>query len=401
MSSHGVGFYAGAFSAPSGSEQPVHGGDRKVRSAGTIFATPMRLPSWIHHPRVLLLASCCLLAASATAQPRAGAFDTLYVLDMSRILTGRVYLSTKDNAFTLGARGAERDLTYRPNNRINLGVGASYRALTLNIGFGVPFLNDDDVVRGETRYFDAQANIYTKRQATNLFLQVFSGYYVDTYDLSELNWTPIAIRPYRPDVWQFNFGVSSVRILQSDRFSYRASFNQDAWQRRSAGSWLLGGYATYFAVRADSSLVPSTLAGRFTTDVRLRNGDFMDLGPMGGYACTFVLAEHWFATISGVAGLGLTYQDIAFPFRDGEQRRKGWGIGWHAQWRMGMGYNSRRHYVGLSYNEERIGYFLGEQQRFTWVVSNLRFNVVRRFNVSIPFMDRGIRWFRKRVTDQL
>jgi hypothetical protein len=50
----------------------------------------------------------------------------------------------------------------------------------------------------------------------------------------------------------------------------------------------------------------------------------------------------------------------------------------------------------MSINQERVGYFLGDQQRFTWNVYNLRFNVVRRFNTHVGFMDRGIKWLRKK-----
>jgi hypothetical protein len=345
-----------------------------------------------------------VLLSSAQAQrtrPTKDVFDTLYVYDFSKIVTGRVYSSTKNNRMVLGGRQAAKDLDYRPNNRINLGVGASYRALTLNLGFPVPFLNTDDEVRGKTRYLDAQANIYTKRTATNLFLQVFGGYYLNSHSHAEVNWPVQYERPYRPDLTQFNLGFSTVRILNSDRFSYRASFNQDAWQRRSQGSWLIGGYGTYFAVRADSSLVPTALRDQFNPDVSLRRGGFVDFGPMGGYVYTLVVREHFFLTLSGVVGAGLNMQQLTYPVAEGEARRFDVGPGWHAQLRSGAGYNSRTYYVGIGYNQERIGYLLQDQQRFTWTVSNLRFNVVKRFNTKIGFMDRGIRWAKKKAPEQL
>lgn len=346
---------------------------------------------------ILLLTAMTVCATRATAQKHKEPFDTLYVRDYSHILTGRIYLSTKDNAFALRSRGG-RDLVYRPNNQINWGLGASYRALTLNIGIRMPVVNDNDDEFGRTRYLDAQANILTKRTATNLFLQVFRGYHLRGYTNAELRWPELAQRPYRPDVRQFNFGFSSLRITNNDRFSYRASFNQDAWQRKSQGSWLVGGYMTYFGMRADSSIVPTTERERFTPEVSIRRGDFIDAGPMGGYVYTFVHRENWFITASAVAGAGLATQHLFFPLNDftGEGQRTDAGAGYRFQWRAGAGYNSARHYVGLSFNQERVGYFLGDQQRFTWNVYNLRFNIVRRFNTRVGFMDRGIKWLRKK-----
>lgn len=347
--------------------------------------------------QVLTLVALLGHALPASAQKHTKPFDSLFVRDYSHILTGRFYLSTKDNAFALRSRG-DRDLIYRPNNQFNWGLGASYRALTLNIGIRIPLINDNDDIFGNTRYLDAQANVLTKRTATNLFLQTFRGYHLRGFSNEQLNWPALAERPYRPDARQFNFGFSSLRITNNDRFSYRASFNQDAWQRRSAGSALFGGYMTFFGVRADSSIVPTTEQERYTPEVRIRRGDFFDAGPMGGYVHTWVYREHWFFTASAVAGAGLSTQHLFYPLGDlaSEGQRTDAGVGYRFQWRAGAGYNSARYYVGMSFNQERVGYFLGDQQRFTWNVYNLRFNVVRRFNTRVGFMDRGIRWLRKR-----
>lgn len=361
-----------------------------------MFTTPAR-----HFALLLALALLDPFEALAQARPGNNGFDTLYVHDYSHILTGRVYASTKDNSLRLGSLGGERNLAYLPNNRINLGIGGSYRALTLNIGFPVPFINNDNAVRGPTRYLDAQANILTKRTATNLFLQGFSGYYLGSHDHTEVNWPMVYERPYRPDVRQFNFGVSTVRILNNDRFSYRASFNQDAWQRRSQGSWLVGGYATWFQVLGDSSLVPGAIREAFTDPVDMRRGTFVDLGPMGGYAYTFVVREHLFFTISTVVGAGISTQRTVQPTDAGDRVHFRMGPGWHGQLRAGAGYNSAKYYAGIGFNQERIGYLLAEQRGIQWTVSNLRVNLVRRFGTRIGFMDRGIRWFKKRVPEPL
>lgn len=346
------------------------------------------------------------MAGTTYAQrTRSAEVDTLYVKDYSHLLTGRAFLSTKFNAFRIDPTTEGKALLYRPNNQINMGVGASYHKFTLNLGFAIPFINRDDDRYGRTRYLDAQANLLSPERATNFFLQVFRGYHISSYDRQELGWPDQGVElPYRGDLVESNLGISTLRVYNSRRFSYRAAFNQDAWQCRSQGSWLLGGYALYYRLRADSSLVPIKLARQFEAQAYLRAGDFGDVGPMGGYAYTFVLKRRWFATASLAVGGGLSVQHtVSDPPMEGTAQVPAttWGPGWHLQMRAAMGYNSQRDQVSLSFNEERVNYLMTDQNLFRWHVGNIRFNVVHRFSERLPWFDRGFRWLKKRTPDLL
>lgn len=360
---------------------------------------PVRVPTLRCLAAIAAFLPACQ-QAHAQHERKRNTFDTVYVKDYSHILTGRLYFSTKYNKLQLGGTKGTKSLIYRPNNKINFGVGASYRALTLNIGVGIPGLNKDEEKRGETRYFDAQANIYTKRWATNLFLQRFKGYYVSSYTLPELGWQQDTEFPTRPDLVQYNLGLSTVHMFNNDRFSYRAAFNQDAWQRKSQGSLLAGGYLTYFHLRSDSSLVPVQLAQLYDRGLQLRRGGFLDLGPSAGYAYTLVFKEHLFLTGSFVVGGGLSVQRAAISAaEDDEVLKTSAGLGWHGQFRAGAGYNSARYYLGMSFNQENIGYLLEDRSSFYWSVGNIRVNFVKRFDMHIGFMDKGVRWFRRKVKE--
>ena len=351
----------------------------------------------------LAIVAALSINGTAAQKTRAMNVDTLYVKDYSHLLTMRLFGSSKFNAFRIGANDGSPDLVFKPNNKINMGIGASYRRFTINLGFGIPFVNNDDARYGRTRYLDAQANLLSPERATNLFLQVFKGYYIDSHDRQEVGWPDqVTELPYRGDLNEFNVGISSMRVYNSRRFSYRAAFNQDAWQRRSQGSTMLGGYALYYRIRADSSLVPTTLARRFDNEVQLRKGDFADGGVMGGYAYTLVHKEHWFVTGSLALGLGLSTQRVVIDGPDdntAEVARTTLGPGWHLQIRAGAGYNSRRDQASVSFNQERVNYILPNQSGFAWNVSNLRINFVHRFNERLPAADRASRWLKKQVPD--
>ncbi len=357
-------------------------------------------PSFHRLVAVVSLLICLGNAALAQSDKMRDTFDTVYVKDYSHILTSRFYLSTKYNKMQLGGLSSIKAMIYRPNNKINFGFGASYRALTLNIGVGIPGLNKDQNKRGETRYLDAQANLYTKRWASNLFLQRFRGYYISSHTKEELGWQQDTEYPTRPDVNEYNLGLSTVHIFNNDRFSYRAAFNQDAWQRKSQGTLLAGGYLTYFHLKADSSLVPMQYAALYDPGLQIRRGGFVDLGPSLGYAYTLVIKEHIFLTGSVVLGGGISVQRaITAADSEKEIQKTSAGAGWHGQFRAGAGYNSARYYAGVSFNQENIGYLLDDRNSFYWSVGNIRLNFVKRFDLHIPFMDRGLRWFRKKVKE--
>lgn len=336
-------------------------------------------------PRPILILTLALIATQVQAQlpgtPKNKGFDSTYVKDYSRQVTGRAYLSTKYNRMRLVGMRQAPAITYKPNNKFNIGVGASYRAITLNIGVGIPGLNKDHEKFGTTRYLDAQANIHTKRWATNLFLQGFRGYYISSYTKEQLGWTQASLYPTRPDIREYNFGVSTVHIFNNDKFSYRAAFNQDAWQRKSQGSFLAGGYITYFRLRSDSSLVPVRLAASFEPGLHLVRAGFTDLGLNFGYAYTVVVREHFFLTASTVLGAGISAQRATTVEQQRKDVRTAFGPGWHTQLRAATGYNSARFYIGISFNQENIGYLVDERDRFYWGVGNIRLNFAKRFSL--------------------
>jgi hypothetical protein len=317
-----------------------------------------------------------------------GGYDSLYVKDYTHILTTRLYTSSKTNSFTFTDNNTGGELVYRPNNRVNLGIGASYRAFTLNLGIGFKFLNKDDGAKGSTEYFDAQGNMFGRKWVTNLFFQTYKGYYIDGWSKDSLGWDVPTEVPYRGDIRQSNFGFSTLHVFNNERFSYRAAFNQDAWQRKSAGSWLLGGYATYYDVSSDSSLVPSVLSERFDTTLQFKSGAFFDVGIMGGYAHTFVVSRHWFLTGSAALGFGPTFysKELDTPENGGTDDRRGGGL--HGQGRVAFGRNGPSTCIAISYNVENVTYALGDSEDFGWNVGNFRVNLAHRFGVRVKTVDK-------------
>lgn len=379
---------------PRGVRRPVRGPSGTARAFLHGMATPRTSVS----TRLVLIIGALVIGSCVVAQRERKplVWDTTFVRDYSQRPTVRIYASNKFNSLLLRALPGYEDLRYRPNGRLNLGIGVSYRRLTLNIGLPAPFVNNDNDARGRTRFIDAQANLYTVRQASNLFLQSYRGYHITSHDQAQLDWEQPTLYPYRADLRQFNIGLSSLRIHDHERFSYRAAFNQDAWQLRSAGSWLYGGYATCYVLKADSSIIPERIGKRFNASSAIRQGIIADIGPMAGYAFTHVYKRHWFITVSGAGGAGLCLQRLRVPTSEGEQRITDIGPGWHVQFRAAAGYNSARYYAGVLFNQELVGCFLRVQDRFAWDVGNFRVILAQRISQRPPGVDKGLRWLRSK-----
>ncbi|HEX2616986.1 MAG TPA: hypothetical protein VHL57_05540, partial [Flavobacteriales bacterium] len=99
---------------------------------------------------------------------------------------------------------------------------------------------------------------------------------------------------------------------------------------------------------------------------------------------------------SAAFGVGASVQHTVTRPEDIDIRNTTYGPGWHAQGRAGVGYNSTRDQVGLTYNQERIAYFLSTQNVFAWSVGNVRLNVVHRFSDRVPALDKLVRWIKRK-----
>lgn len=344
----------------------------------------------------LPILSALALCAQSTGLGDSHAYDTAFVRDFSDRPALRLYVSNKFNSMSVRSGDGFSDIRYRPNGNFNMGIGASYRRVTINIGFPIPFVNNDNDRRGDTRYLDAQATVHTERQASNLFLQIFKGYHITSHDAPTIGWMQTTAFAYRADLVQWNIGMTSVRMTNPHRFSYRAAFNQDAWQQRTQGSWLYGAYATFYALQADSALVPTRLRDQVLPSAAISEGLFVDIGPIGGYAGTFVYRRHWFLTLSAAVGAGFSLQHLTIPAPEGAGTITDMGPGGRLQLRAAAGYNSRYNYIGLVFNQERVGYLLPSQNRFGWEVGNVRIMIVERFRARPKKVDQGLRWLKRR-----
>jgi hypothetical protein len=254
--------------------------------------------------KILIL--CCGLMMSVSqvfAQQRSVEENDPYYTRFEEQITARLYLAKKYTSLIMKAPAGIQSLRYRPNSLTTMGINGSYKSLSLSLGTGFGFLNPNKEAKGKTRSFDFQTHIYTQDWVTDLYAQFYKGYYLSlggTPGTSDNNYYK------RPDIKVNLVGASVYRLLNGERFSYSAGFLQNAWQKKSAGSVLLGAEIYYGSTKGDSALVPSHLNSYYPQQ-GINRVRLMEFGPGAGYAYTAVWEEHLFLTGSVTINADLSW----------------------------------------------------------------------------------------------
>ena len=295
---------------------------------------------------------------------------------MGRKITGRYYFSQKYTALEINRNNKTIPrLRYTPNTNLNMGIGATYRAFTLNLAFGFGFLNRGEEQKGKTKYWENQGHVYGRKWGYDLYAQFYKGYYLYPKGLGSNDQNSYYIRP---DI-KFNlFGLAPFRLLNDRKFSYRAAMVQNEWQKRSAGSVLLGAEIYYGMVKADSALVPDTMATLYKQQ-GIHKIQFFKIGPGAGYAYTLVLRHHFF--ITGSLNTNFSFGWVRETNKSSSEDC--FSLTPSFYYRAAAGYNSRSWNLNVSWVSNRISVRgASSADGYTGRVGIVRATLARQFQVG-------------------
>ncbi len=306
---------------------------------------------------LLLLCRLCSFAQSDSVL-----LDTTYISSYAKQLTARFYYSQKYSSIAIDETGGKPALRYRPNTTNNLGIGATYRWFTLNLAYGFGFLNPNDS-RGKTSYLDLQCHIYGRMLLIDLWGQNYKGYYLRGYED-----TPYYIRP---DITLYEYGLFGQYIFNGQKYSHKAAFVQNEWQKKSSGSWLAGAQVYYSLLKADSSLNVYEMR---QSKSKISN---IQIGPTAGYAYTLVMKKHFFVTASLSLGADIGYNSIS----DANTLRYKWTFSPTLFSRLSLGYNSDKWAINAMIVNDgiRLGSF--EEVKLGLNSGNYRLTLTHRFEI--------------------
>ena len=312
-------------------------------------------------------------------------YDTSYISSYTTDYTTRVFGSVKYSMMGYDDNSVGQRLAYRPNNKLLLGVGVNHGFLGLNLGFNLPYINEDDHKYGETQYYDFTLRIFSPRFNLTGYLQTYKGFYLRNTSSLIMGWQEGDPKYIRSDLRTSAVGLDITYIFNSSKFSYRAAVVQTEWQKKSAGSFIIGGSFIYNISNGDSSIVPDKIAyPNFYEGLDFDRSSSFSIGPLAGYAYTLVIKKHYFITgsINGAVNIGTTRLKLV----DNEDKMKsGLVFGFRSEVLVSAGYNSSRWYFGISYvNMGLTNQAPLPERAMTYDTGMFRMNIVRRFATKKP-----------------
>lgn len=274
-------------------------------------------------------------------------YDSSYYHSFIQDIVARFYFSQKFTNPTIKGIAQSDKLRYLPNTTLNMGIGATYKPLTINLGYGFNFLNQDKE-KGKTKYLDLQSHLYVRKWSFDLTGQFYTGYFLpkEEYHAQDPNQYYI-----RPDMHVTVIGLAVYRIFNYKKFSYRAAMVQNEYQQKSAGTLLVGAEAYYGSHTADSAFVPSMMENKFNQS-GVNQVRFFEFGPGVGYAYTLVVAKHIFATASLTFNPKISFATERVMYGDDADLHVSIVPGFFA--RGAIGYNSDFWNLNLSFVGNRL-----------------------------------------------
>jgi hypothetical protein len=317
--------------------------------------------------------------------------DSEYVQNNQRDLILRVYASQKYSDQTFLDRGAKSSLKYRPSNGYVVGLGFNYKFLGINIGTIFPFAQPDIDRYGKTKYLDLQSHLYLRIFTVDFYTGYYKGQYLAN-SASVLSPVPSSDFYTRGDIETYSGGFGVYANLNPTKFSVRAPFLQNEFQKKSAGQPTLGFELYWVGSSADSSFIPSHLVNKtFFDGIDFNKWRFYSFNLTGGYAYTFVIKKRFFVTAGLNGSLGIGEFQLS-PVDGAKMNRIYPDVSINQK--LGIGYHFDRIFVGMSL--ANFQYFTPTPIKETyirWETGNLRFNISYRLSLKRDIEIRPWKWF--------
>ncbi len=255
--------------------------------------------------------------------------DTSYVNYQIETWSLRAFSIFKDHSFQLVNSG--KRLTYKPNNRFGVGFGVAYYPLLVDVGFNIKTSDE------QSRRFDLQADL--------ILLDNYIGFVVQDYQGFNINGSQFDQSVYRDDIRSSTVQLTYGYAFNSRRLSMGSIFSGFHQQKKSVGTFILGGFLNYYNMEADSSVVPVELDHLFSSLSSLKKINSVGGGIIGGYGHIIVLPHNFFLFANVFAGLGLVSKKI---HTESDDFKVSDPMLYRLNLRLTAGYNGSRFYIILT-----------------------------------------------------
>jgi hypothetical protein len=250
-------------------------------------------------------------------------------------------------------------MVYLPNSPLGVGLSLAYKNFSIAGGWSLNFTRDPEY--GPTKSLDLQYHYYAQKFIVDLYFAHYDGFYTENQ--------PDKIT-LCPDIKVVQYGLYGMYVFNNKKFSYPAAFNHSKMQKKSAGSFQLGGGFCFNRISSDSSLT----AGISNTlnNYRLSFG--------GGYVYSFIFGKNF--NISAGLSVGL---DIG---TDNLHNMESLRVSPSLFPRVASGYNGKNWSFGVSFVLNEM--YIARRDRLNTIIDTgyLEFSFTRRFNKAPKFLKK-------------
>jgi hypothetical protein len=297
--------------------------------------------------------------------------DSTYIQNYGSELTLRLIAINKFNFFRLKDKVNNSTIRYRPDRRVNLGLGVAFKWFSLDVAFNVGIGEDTDFKNKQ--HLDFQGNIFSSKQYISVNLQYYYGHRLTDY--SGFTIEPDSMTTIRDDIRTIRFGLQYVYAFNYDKFSLKAPFILNEKQLKNAGSWMFGvGFST-FIMDADSSVVPAAVMPDFDPVMYMTGLNVLSLSFQAGYMYSFIFGKDFFVTLGAIPGLTLNMGDYQTENRKPFSLRPDFIF----TTMNALGYNGRRIYAGVHFIGDLASVFTEKQMKTDIGSGKAKFFVGYRF----------------------
>lgn len=288
--------------------------------------------------------------------------DSLYIRTYDFQLMLRPYISQE--ALYMNMVTGDEEIMYKPNTSPKAGVSFSINNTIVSFGYGYSFDFLRNKKHGRTNSFDFQLHTYTRHVVYDVHYQNYSGFYSDKLENG---------LQLHPDLNIKFYSVNAQYIFNHKKFSYKAAFNQDERQERSAGSFLLGIGATKVKISSDSTFVYDDKNSLRNTQIAIN----------AGYVHTWVMGRFWNISLTAYGGFSLGNENV-FAF---SHKLRVYPTLYP---RLSAGYNRSDWALGFSVVGNMTYPIVSTEERVQILSGMIQVAFVKRFN-GIPFLDKIIK----------
>ena len=274
--------------------------------------------------------------------------DTMFIQNYYNMVNVRAIAVLRANKFSITDNISGSKLEYEINNNVNLGLGLSFKYIGFEFQFNPHGLNKDDDIYGKSTQFALSTGGNSRRFIYDAYFRYNQGFHTTSAYKIPNDTSGKTAYIYRPDIANYNGGFNVLYVCNNKRFSSSAAYSFTQRQLKSAGSWLLGGYALLYGIDADSVIFPDSLRKNFQPEVQFKSAFSATWGISVGYAYTFVFKKYWYVSAAEVPGL--SFQSFYSVNAYDQKTHSSNSAGLAFQSKFSIGYNKASNFFGITYS---------------------------------------------------